>query len=237
MTTKSLLDDVNILKKDRHKSESTWTRKRDREGIDDGLMTGQQYEVSAMADCTDRRESTASSRLSYSSTSSSNTSHYSSADPGENDDVRSQHDELLPSEREAPVKSCDAMLEVITKEEGKVVNMLVRGKDSLSDNQTSLSNQVDGCFSKNRKIDRIEITLLVPRDKITCSEKMARSGDILFGNERETLQRAKEESPLNTSLESEFTPSSASNISSNTSSDNNHSLQSRATRSSSRSNT
>jgi hypothetical protein len=219
MTTKRLLD-VNILKKDKQKLE---TRKRNREGSDDDVMTAPLHDGSgAVTDQTNnRRESTASARLSYSSTSSSSSSQSSWTDLRE-DDVP-----LL----EALV--CVVGSEVSACEEANTT--LAGEKSSLSDIQTDGLNHNNGSLPRNHEVDWIESTILMHDDEDEGTDILqhSKASKILIRNERRSHYDEKEESPLDTSFESELTPANTK-ISSGS---NSSSIRSIATRSSSRSNT
>lgn len=220
MTTKRLLEDVNILKKDRQKSESFETRKRERE--ESGDDTAALHDGSVIKNLADnRRESTASTRLSYSSTSSSSSSQSPWTDLRE-DDVS------LLDALESTMGLEGLASEVI--EEGNTT--FAREKNSPSDIQAYGTNQDDESLSKNRKI-KIEKILLTHGDEITHTSQNLKSGNIPLSNESRTYHNEKEKSPLDTSFESELTPADTTNSRGSDSS----SIQSRTTRSSSRSNT
>jgi hypothetical protein len=218
MTTKRLLDDVNILKKDNEKSE---TRKRNREVSGDDDMTAPLQDGSVTTDQTDnRRESTASARLSYSSTSSSSSSQSSWTDLRE--------DDVPPLE----ALECVVGSEVLACEVDEEANTTLAGeKSNLSDIQAFGVNQYDENLLRNGEIDRIESTIFIHDDEVTDILQHPKSSNILLRNERRTHYN-KEESPLDTSFESELTPANTTNSSDSYSS----SILSRATRSSSRSN-
>jgi hypothetical protein len=220
MTTKRLLDDVNILKKGNEKSE---TRKRNREVSGDDDMAASLLDGSVSEGQTYiRRESTASARLSYSSTSSSSSSQSSWTDLRE-DDVP-----LLEA------LECVVGSEALACEVNDETNTALAGeKSSLSDIQAYGVNQYDESLLRNVEVDRIESTILIYDDEVTDNLQHPKSSNILPRNERWTRHNKKEESPLDTSFESELTPANTTNSSDSNSS----SVLSRATRSSSRSNT
>lgn len=193
MTTKRLLDDVDILKKDKQKSEPLGTRKRNHEESGDDDMTAEVRDGSVITDQRDKkRESTASARLSYSSTSSSSSSQSTWTDLRE-DDVPLL--EALGSTVGSEVLTC--------KVNEELNNALTRDINSLH------------------------------RDEVTDILQNLKPSNILLGNERRSHYNNKEESPLDTSFESEHTPANTSNSSGSNSS----SIHSRATRSSTTSNT
>ena len=198
MTTKRLLDDVNVLKKDRNRGDNSRKRSRSASSVDtvNDSVGGKNIATRNLVD--DIRQSSCSLRLSYSSTGSSSKESQTSSFLTSSDLHDADLDIMLPS------KSMDISVAIRRNEKKprKLLSSIVRGQEISSPIEEVAQEDIQergiwpAYWAEDNDVNFCRMKGTTDSMGIVIKENIKVHGD------RRVSLLEKDQSPINTSLES-----------------------------------